>query len=188
MEQLQQRRRDLPLAISALGFAAKRAQNSEEAAARKWVLNQDLSRKVVLIYKLADYTAAPAVVFLRGVCRQRDWGDNSDDEIRTFVVNEFLNSDGPYSIHLADLENLLDVGAMRVALDYVGRRRVASWAAVQNLQIISAVDVPDAKPTLAQVQQIFGRHCGSNSRCLRPSHCHHLQHHQVHQVAHSRAL
>lgn len=97
IQDLMARKRALSAELAELGKESKRlrrrARDASAASSRQWVLDEGLRRRTLLIYMLADCTAAPVVVYLVGVASQRHWPAKDTGDVARLVEDVFLAAD-----------------------------------------------------------------------------------------------
>ena len=114
--------------------STRQARVSKNAAARAWALSEKVLRTVLIIYALADYNTAPAIVFLRNSGRARHWPHKADEDLHAMVEDCFMRADVDDLADLANEADPQDPAAMHVALRYVGEWRLVQWGTRLNLE------------------------------------------------------
>ena len=137
LSQLAARKKELAAARAELREEARRVRAAEAVEARAWVLPEHVRNVTLILFDLAQSDAEPAAIYLDGVARQRGWPKRSDDDIRTFVEDAFLEATATQEgrdafCALADPADPADVAAMRIAASRFAEWQVVVWTRVQN--------------------------------------------------------
>lgn len=142
----------LQLASSTRNLAKerRRGKQAQKRSEREWRLGEDLRRRALIMYALADYDAAPAMKLLDASGRKRHWPARSAEDLRKVVEDCFLEVDLGVFLKLSDKGAPLDAEAMRDASRYVEQWRLAAWA--QKLNTEKGV-APSANLLLARLEE-----------------------------------
>jgi hypothetical protein len=151
---LRERKRSLAAESAALTSDAKRQRRrlrmSAAAAARQWVLDEGLRRRVLLIYTLADCTPEPAALYLTAAAAERHWPPRDNADIVRTIEDAFLAADVDEIASLSDVAHPLDAAALRPAIACVEQWRLRSWVEVQNRRGVN----PDTRLVLEEFEQM----------------------------------
>ena len=133
-EPLEKRKRELGDAQAEINKALKRAKQQEKTEQRAWQLSSFLLHTALIVYSLSGYTAQPAATFLLNSGRKRHWPDKEDGELLEMVERLFMECDLEELALLSDIEDPMDIAALKAALPYVEQWQLVQWTARANLR------------------------------------------------------
>ena len=122
--------------LAAARSELRKVRRSEAAGAakvsRQWVLDDGLFNAVVLMCFQSGGAVGPAVKYIQGVARQRDWPTRGPEEVAAFVDTCILNADEARLLAVTDPSSPSGAAAAQVAARYVQEWALYEWACAVN--------------------------------------------------------
>jgi hypothetical protein len=102
----------------------RKMKDQDRAATNKWVLRGPLLNTVLMIYSLADCTAAPASMYLMIAARKRQWPEKEEEEVRRLVEQCFVDAQIEELTALLDADTTADKVGLKKAVEFVEQWRL----------------------------------------------------------------
>ena len=165
VDRLLAERSDLCTSLQEVGQLAREARQRQRRDKRRadtiWKLTAWQSKVLLIVYVLAGYKVQPAVLFLAMEGRKKHWPERSDEELQTYLEDEFLHVDEKYLASLADMSSPSDLICMRKAISFLHELGVVEWVRHVNLH-------QGVAPTTAMVLEQFQDRRSSYPEVLKP--------------------
>ena len=152
-EDLRKQKQELDAAVAetrqALQQQRQRERDVRRAQDNVWAMTDTITRPMLTIYALADYTAEPAVRFLMDAAKRRKWPPKAEEDLSRLVEEHFLKTDPEALAAWSDVNAPSDAATVKVALKYVEQWRLVAWT--RNLNYDSGV-APSTESVLLRLE------------------------------------